>query len=146
MINSLILKFLFCIFLMFVLYCIIFSPKSIIKYIFFRYKMKKIYTSLKIIGYEDGIALKMISSLLHPELGDIVHEEIVEKFSQLSEVITFIYWGMDKYSTAASKISDDIALAIVRAGRIQKMPKKVIIDNKMVTDELEKIQTSYNFN
>ena len=53
---------------------------------------------------------------------------------------------MDKYSTVASKISDDIALAIVRAGRIQKMPKKVIIDNKMVTDELEKIQTSYNFN
>ena len=142
MINSLILEFLFCIFLMFAFYCIIFSPKSIIKYIFFRYKMKKIYTSLKTTGYDDFISLKMISSLLHPELGDIVHEEIVAKFSQLSEVITFIYWGMDKYSTVASKISDDIALAIVRAGRIQKMTKKVIIDNKLVTDELEKIQTS----
>ncbi|MCK5288309.1 MAG: hypothetical protein KAJ14_14800 [Candidatus Omnitrophica bacterium] len=104
--------------------------------------MKKIYTSLKTTGYDDFISLKMISSLLHPELGDIVHEEIVAKFSQLSEVITFIYWGMDKYSTVASKISDDIALAIVRAGRIQKMTKKVIIDNKLVTDELEKIQTS----
>ena len=82
MINSLILEFLFCIFLMFAFYCIIFSPKSIIKYIFFRYKMKKIYTSLKTTGYDDFISLKMISSLLHPELGDIVHEEIVAKFSR----------------------------------------------------------------
>lgn len=127
---------------MFILYFVIFSPKSVIKYIFFCEKMKRLHRSLTTTGYDDFMSLKMISSLLHPELGDIVHDEIAVKFNRLSEVVTFIYWGMDKYSNDASKISDEVALAIVRAGRIHETSKKVIIDNKLITEELLKIKSS----
>lgn len=68
-------------------------------------------------GYSNKDALINISKSKHPELADVVHEKIVDKFSDINELVLFIYNALDFRpawrSKYGRKLSNEEAEALV---------------------------------
>ena len=68
-------------------------------------------------GYSKRDALINISKSKHPELDDSVHEKISDKFSDINQLVLFVYNALDFRPTWRSKygrkLSNDEAVAFV---------------------------------
>ena len=106
-------------------------------------KCEKDYYNLLKTGYDKRSALMEISKQSHPELGDFVHEKIVEKFYDLDKLVLFIFNAGGKGRldfqpatniTDGRKLTDQIALSIIKNTTINE---KGIVNTNLSAVEKE---------
>ena len=87
-------------------------------------KCEKEYENLLKQGCGNKSALIQISKQSHPELGDFVHEKIVEKFNKLNKLVIFIFNALEfqpaNTTNYGRKLNNQLALSILKNTTIKK--------------------------
>jgi hypothetical protein len=128
------MEILLYLFIAMVLFALVFGPKSFLKYYFYSEKMRNLYLKYVQRGFDNFTALKEISKIRHPELGNTVHEKLASKFDEFGALTNFIYWGIEGNILEKQGFTDENALALIEAGSVVVQGRKysVIIDENKI--------------
>lgn len=105
-------------------------------------RCEKRYYNLLRMGYNKKAALIELSKESHPELSNLVHEKIVDKFDTLTKFVLFSYNSLNLPSITKridnKKLTDQIALSIIKNTAIRNYKGRIpIVDTDISAVEEE---------